>query len=105
MAKGFTATLEVKCWKEHECCSCGTVYRYKFRRKKKGQGQTESDAAAAATKLAVAALEKQVEIWPCPCCGLVQPDMVSSWRSRGHLLVVLIALCGFVLLFALGAGD
>jgi len=105
MANKFTATLEVKCWKEHECCSCGTVYRYKFRRKKKGQGQTESDAAAAATNSAVAALENQVEIWPCPGCGLVQPDMVSSWRARGHLIVFLIALAGFAILFVPGAAD
>src|SRR6516162_8262270 len=105
MAAKFTATLEVKCWKEHECSSCGTVYRYKFRRKKKGQGQTEDQAAAGATQAAIKALENQVEIRPCPSCGLVQPDMVGSWRARGHLIVLLIVLGGFALLFALGMGD
>jgi hypothetical protein len=48
MANQFTAIREVKCWKEHECNSCGTVYRYLFRRKAKGQGPTEADAAAGA---------------------------------------------------------
>jgi hypothetical protein len=105
MAKGFTATLDVKCWKEHECNSCGTVYRYKFRRKKKGQGPTEDQAAAAATQAAIQALENQVEIRPCPSCGLVQPDMVGTWRARGHLIVLLIALAGFIILFLFAAAD
>src|SRR5207237_1244703 len=28
MARGYNATLEVKCWKEHTCCYCGAPYRY-----------------------------------------------------------------------------
>src|SRR5436305_1526471 len=49
MARGYSATLEVKCWKEHTCCYCGTAYRYLLRKKKTAGGTSQQSAVTAAT--------------------------------------------------------
>jgi hypothetical protein len=97
MANRVVATLNIACWKEHECCSCGTTYRYLFRRRKKGIGSNEEQARAMATRAAVKTVQRQVEPQPCPTCGLYQPDMVGAWRRRWHLILA----CGSALLFAI----
>jgi hypothetical protein len=87
-----TATLDIACWKEHECCACGTTFRYLFKRKEKGAGVSEEQAREQATRAGLTAVRRQVELQPCPTCGLYQPDMIGSWRSRRHLIVTCIGL-------------
>src|SRR5262249_57393426 len=65
----------------------------------------ERAAEKAAEKAVVNALEHEVDMQPCPGCGLYQPDMVGTRRSRHHwwvfwcglpvlLLVAFLALPG-----------
>src|SRR5262245_56814648 len=99
----YTATLEVRCWKEHTCSACGTIYRYRFTRKKSGQGGTEQAAGAAVTRAVMTALEREVEMRPCPTCGHYQPEMVGERRARRHWLLLWPILVIPALLIILGA--
>jgi hypothetical protein len=104
MARGYKATLEVKCWKEHACCYCGASYRYVLNRRKTGHGASQTDAVASARARAVRSLRGRVEMMPCPACGHFQPDMVAAHRMRRHA-VVFIAVTGiFLTLLFLGLG-
>jgi hypothetical protein len=84
MATTYTQTVEVSVWKEHACAGCGTVYRYLFKRRMKGQGGSPEAAARAAEKVVTHALKNEVDMQPCPGCGLYQPDMIASRRRRRH---------------------
>jgi hypothetical protein len=98
----YTAKIEVRCWKEHTCSSCRSVYRYLFKRIKSGTGGTEQAAAAAAERAVVRAIERETEMRPCPACGLYQPEMVGFRRARAHWWVLWITLVGFAVLLLLG---
>lgn len=98
----YTAKLEVKCWKEHTCSACQTVYRYLFKRTKTGTGGTEQAAGAAATRAVIHALERETEMRPCPACGYCQPEMVGFRRARGHWWMFWITLAVFAVLVVLG---
>jgi hypothetical protein len=102
MGKTYTVTVDVKCWKEHECCVCGGRFRYLFERKMKGQGGTEAKAAANADAAVVKAIKHDLDLRPCPSCGLLQPDMIGSWRSGKHKLVLILGVVAFLGAFILG---
>ncbi len=102
MATNFKATLEVQCWKQHTCSHCGTVYRYLFKRKKTGQAGTEDAAREAANNAVVKALEKEVDMRPCPECGRYQVDMIAARRFRWHLWLLVTALSLYLLGIFLG---
>jgi hypothetical protein len=103
MATTYTSTIEVNVWKEHTCISCGTIFRYLFKRKKTGQGGTEAVAEAAARKAVVDALANEVDMQPCPGCGLYQPDMIGNVRRRRHwyLFGAVVPVVALVLILAL----
>jgi hypothetical protein len=92
MATTYSSTIDVNVWKEHTCVSCGTVFRYLFKRKKTGQGGNPQAAERAAHKAVIKALEHEVDMQPCPGCGLYQPDMIAIQRSRRHWWVFWIGL-------------
>jgi hypothetical protein len=105
MATTYTSTIDVNVWKEHECARCGTVFRYLFKRKKTGQGNSPDAASKAAHAAVVKALEHEVDMQPCPGCGLYQPDMVAARRSRGHWWTFWAGVPVFALLLILVLAD
>jgi hypothetical protein len=105
MATTYTSTIEVNVWKEHTCVGCGTVFRYLFKRKKTGQGGSPQKAEANARKAVVRALEHEVDLQPCPGCGLYQPDMIAVRRRRGHWWVFWASVPVLGLLLILAAAD
>ena len=92
MATTYTSTIEVKCRKEHTCLGCGAVYSYPFFRKVKGQGGSAERAKIVAQKNVAAVLEREVDLQPCPTCGLYQPDMIGQQRRRRHVIITWIGL-------------
>jgi hypothetical protein len=92
MATTYTSTIDVNVWKEHTCSGCGNVYRYLFKRKKSGQGSNPDAARAAAHAAVVKALSFEVDMQPCPSCGLYQPDMVGAKRARRHGWLTFLAV-------------
>ena len=105
MARGYSATLEVKCWKEHTCCYCGAAYRYIMRKKKSGSGSSPQSAAANATGAAIRALRGESELRPCPGCGHCQPEMIGSRRLVRHGFLVLFVGSALLTLLLLGIYD
>ena len=102
MARGYKATLEVKCWKEHACCYCGAAYRYLLSKRQSGAGASQTDAVSAARTGAVRALRGRVEMMPCPACGHFQPDMIGSQRLRRHAIVFIAISALFSTMYAFG---
>jgi hypothetical protein len=111
----YTATLNVKACKQHACLGCGGVYRYHFQRKKEAMALSREAAGRKAQRAVAHALEYEVDQQPCPHCGLYQPDMVGSWRSKWHfglfacslaalLVVVLFGLSRLEVSLWLGSG-
>ncbi len=105
MATTYKSTIEINVWKEHACIGCDSRFRYLFKRKKTGQGGTPDAASAAARKAALKALEKEVDVHPCPGCGLYQPDMVGTRRSVRHWWVIAIAWAALLLFMILMLSD
>jgi len=105
MARGYSVTLDVKCWKEHTCCYCGAAYRYRVQKKKIGQGNSQEAAAAAATGAAIRALRNESELRPCPGCGHYQPEMIGARRLVRHGFLVLFAGSALLTFLLLGACD
>jgi hypothetical protein len=94
MGTTFTATIDIRCWKQHECVSCGSLYRYLFERKVKGTGPSETTAERNAEQQASKAIEKEVDFRPCPACGCLQPDMVAQQKNKRHGAVAGLFLVG-----------
>jgi len=103
MGTRYTATVTLHCWKQHTCVGCGSNYRYQFKRKKSGQGGTQGAAHAAVEQAVVSALANEVDMQPCPGCGLYQPDMIGVQRSKQHWWLVGIAGVILLILFILAA--
>lgn len=103
MASKYSASIELECWKEHVCVGCGSTFRYRLKREKSGQAPTMSAAEAVARKAAVTSLKNDVEMQPCPTCGIIQPDMVGDTYATGHgcLLVILAILLGILGVFVI----
>jgi hypothetical protein len=105
MATTYKSTIEVNVWKEHACIGCGSRFRYLFKRKKTGQGGSPDAASAAARKAVLNALQNEVDMHPCPGCGLYQPDMVGSQRWTRHLWLFLASAAVLLLVFILKLTD
>jgi hypothetical protein len=105
MARGYNATVDVQCWKEHACCYCGASYRYPLNKKLTGYGATQTDAVHAARTAAVRSLRGTVHMVPCPTCGHYQPDMIGARRLRRHLAVFGATTAIFVLMFMLAVWE
>lgn len=105
MATTYKSTLEINVWKEHACIGCGSRFRYLFKRKKTGQGNSPEAAAVAARQAALNALENEVDMHPCPGCGLYQPDMIGSRRYARHWWVMGISWAALLLLLILVLTD
>jgi hypothetical protein len=90
--KTYTATVQIRCWKQHTCTSCGCVYRYRFERAGKAEAGQEALAVQEAEQKLVKKLNKEVDVHPCPTCGLVQPDMAAKWKILGHGAFAAVAL-------------
>jgi hypothetical protein len=105
MATSYKSTIEINVWKEHTCIGCGSRFRYLFKRKKTGQGGTPKAAEAVARLAVLNALEHEVDMHPCPGCGLYQPDMVGSRRRTRHWWVIVLSWAVLLLFMILMASD
>lgn len=105
MAKTYTSTIQVRCWKNHKCVGCDGSYAYEFARKVTGTGNTEEKASVAANKAAQRAIEQDTDLHPCPTCGLFQPDMIGQRRAQKAWLVFWLALVAFGTSLILGGTD
>ncbi len=101
MATTYTETVDVKVWKQHECARCGASFRYLFKRRKTGQGKTPAAAIRAANQAVVKALKFEVDMQPCPGCGLYQPDMIAPRQARAHWWTFAPSVPVFLLLLLL----
>jgi hypothetical protein len=101
MGTTYTTTITVRCWKEHTCVGCEGTYAYRFERKVTGQAGTADGSKRAAETSAVRAVEREVDMHPCPTCGLFQPDMVGTQRARRHWYLFWVSLITFALLIIL----
>ncbi|MFL5329436.1 MAG: hypothetical protein ACJ8C4_11025 [Gemmataceae bacterium] len=102
MATTYKSTIEVRCWKQHTCIGCGGAFAYLFTRKVTGQANTAEAATKAAQASAVNAMNAEVDMHPCPSCGLIQPDMVGARRARCHRWVfwsMLVVASGLLILY------
>ena len=102
MGVTYTASIDIRCWKQHECVSCGSLYRYLFERKVKGTGPSETMAEQNAENQASKTIEKEVDFRPCPACGCLQPDMVAQQKRRFHnsVTVAFLTIAAIVLTIA-----
>src|SRR5262245_31362972 len=91
-------TVRARVWKQHTCSACGGLYRYKFTRSGEGQGGLAELARGEAERELDQSLRHDIEVHPCPTCGLVQPDMVAQGKARWHGLAALAALPALLLL-------
>lgn len=97
MVTTYKSTIEINVWKEHACIGCGSRFRYLFKRKKTGQGRSQEAASVAARNAVISALENEVDMHPCPGCGLYQPDMVGSRRATRHWWTLAVAWAALLL--------
>src|SRR5205814_9749985 len=105
MAKTYTSTLQIRCWKHHKCVGCGGSYAYEFVRKIAGTGGTAEKASAAAKANAEKALARDTDLHPCPTCGLYQPDMIGQRRAKRSWIIFWCALVVFIVTLGLAAGH
>ena len=100
-----TATIEVKCWKEHTCKGCNGAFAYLFVRRVSGTAGTEEEATEAARTAAVTAVAAEVDMRPCPSCGLFQPDMIAARRLAWHWLFLVLAVVALIALLICYLAD
>jgi hypothetical protein len=105
MATTYTSTIEINVWKEHTCVGCGGAFRYLFKRKKSGTGGTPAAAQANARKAVVNALAHEVDLQPCPGCGLYQPDMIGAARARRHWWLFALTCVALLTLLILALAE
>jgi hypothetical protein len=90
MATKYQATAKHKCWKKHICLGCGSTFRYHFERSTTAtDARSKRDAAEAAERNLDRKLRDEVDLEPCPACGLYQPDMVASTRGCIHQVITI----------------
>jgi hypothetical protein len=100
----LSATAHVRCWKQHTCVGCGTIYRYVFQRSVTAQGPDNTSLQANLDKLVGATLQNEVDRHPCPTCGRYQPDMIAQ-RTGQHWLLLFGWLIAAVVLGILAATN
>jgi len=105
MAKTYTSTLQIHCWKHHKCIGCDGSYAYEFIRKITGTGGTEEKATAASKANAEKALARDSDLHPCPTCGLYQPDMIGQRRAKRSWIIFWCALTAFIVSLVVAASH
>jgi hypothetical protein len=105
MASKKSSTVELKSWKEHTCAGCGGTFRYRIERSRFAQGDTPWEAEAKARAEASAAIQNEVDMQPCPACGMYQPDMLGDSQATLHgcLLVLVVLVLGVLAVVVLAA--
>jgi hypothetical protein len=103
MATTYTSTVQVRCWKRHQCVGCGGGYQYELVRTVKGTGGTADAARANAQKIVQKTLATDTDLQPCPTCGLHQPDMIAQRRSKRHWIMFWLVLLAALVLVILVA--
>src|SRR5689334_13440122 len=105
MAKTYTSTIQIDCWKEHTCAACGSVYSYHFKRTARGQAGNADKATQNARANATKIMERDVDLQPCPGCGLYQPDMIGQTRAKRHKVVFWLMIVAAIVLLVLRGTD
>jgi hypothetical protein len=105
MAKSYTSTININCWKEHTCISCQSLFAYNFKRKVARKARSAEKATANAQAAVQKTLKNDVDFQPCPACGIYQPDMIGQKRHKQYTLVLWLALIAFVVLMVLRFCD
>ncbi len=103
MGKTYTASLELRNWKEHTCIGCGGAYTYLLVRKVAGTGASAEVAQGNLQKVIRNTLETATDMQPCPTCGLYQPDMIGRPRARKAWIVFWLALLASIITLILFA--
>jgi hypothetical protein len=100
----YTATVSGKCWKQHTCYSCSCLYRYKLAREAKASAGMPDVARSKAEQQLSNKLAHDIDVRPCPHCGLVQPDMATQGKIGWYIPV--LVLSGLLLvIFTLAASS
>lgn len=102
---GYKATVELACFKQHECVACSGKFAYVLQREITAEGNSKSAAQAAAQAQLIQKVENDVDLHPCPTCGLVQPEMVADIKSGRYLLGTIVGVIVLVLGLILGLAD
>lgn len=97
-----TSTATARCWKQHTCSACGCIFRYVFTRSASASGSPDHDTRSVAQHKLAKALHFDIEEYPCPTCGYIQPDMVSKGKKNWHLTFTILSGV-FLLLIVLAA--
>ncbi len=105
MGTTYTTTITIRCWKEHTCVGCQAKYAYLFARTVTGQAATADGSKAAAEANVMNTVKNQVDMHPCPTCGLYQPDMIGAQRSKRLWWVFGIAAVAFAVLLIMYAAG
>ena len=105
MARRYVSTYNIRCWKQHTCSNCGAVYSYEFVRSAKARGSSPEAAQRNAQAAAGRMLAGNVDVRPCPTCGVIQPDMIGQQRRRAHVVILVVAFAVLAVLLGLRAGD
>src|ERR1700722_11110074 len=88
----YKSTVWAKCWKQHTCSACGCVYRYKFERSAVGNSGAPEVARLNAQAALNNKMRHEIDVRPCPNCGLVQPDMIAKGKLPWHAVFAVLSL-------------
>jgi hypothetical protein len=103
MAKRYTATVQLRCWKQHTCVSCECVYTYVLDRKVSATAGSQAGAQANLQKNFTRAQREECDMQPCPNCGQYQPDMIGSRLARKRKIFAGLAIIMPILILILRA--
>jgi uncharacterized integral membrane protein len=106
MSTKYIAEVNINCRKEHTCAGCGALYSYPLVRKIRVESTTSQQAAQEqANANAATTTQKEIELHPCPTCGLYQPDMVAKQRKAWHLTILIVgSIVAMIILLVANAG-
>lgn len=105
MATTYTSTLNIRFWRSHTCAACGGQFAYLMQRKIVGSGLSPEKASKKGQAKAEKAFAKEVDVLPCPSCGLYQPDMIAKRRTNRHTWIFVLAAVAFLGLLILKLTD
>ena len=91
----MTKQFHVFCTKQHICAACDCIYRYILERNVKAW--TESQAQRQA--------ENSCDTVPCPCCGLIQPEMGAKHKRVGNSIGRAVGVIGLFVALIMGLAQ
>jgi len=81
-------TIALKRSKQHRCAACGSLFSYLV----EAQGTAHRDGSREDARMnAVRWIMRRPTAYPCPACGVVQPDQVGQRRELAHALLLVAA--------------